>query len=189
MDPGFVDPILLVALFDFWKSEKLSLGLGLFGGARTTVVTRLQRVRSEARFLSVEAAYALQTVHYLQGEYAEALRMNEWLRARFPTNVVALYHAGMILDRLGRDEESLAAWDALQSRLLHVSPQSRGFLAECGLRRLEILRRKGRMEEAREALLRARAHVSARVAAREMEGPLARFEDIARKIRAAEADR
>jgi tetratricopeptide (TPR) repeat protein len=183
MDPSFADPTLLVALFDFWKAEKLGLGVGLFGGGRRTVVARLERVRTDARFLSVEAAYALQTVHYLQGDDERALAVNRWLLERFPTNVVALYQGGMILDRLGRAAESLAAWEALESRLLQAETPSHGFLAECLLRKSLLLQRAGRTAAAAAALERARAHAGARVGEREMEGPLVRFEDVARQIR------
>lgn len=195
IDPSFVDPVLALAVHDFWKAEKLGLGLGLFAGGRRTVVTRLERVRAEARFLSVEAGYALQTVHYRQGDLPRALDANEWLHRRFPSNPVGLYHRGLILEGIGRDHEALSAWDALLARLQGNPHRSDGFLAECQLHRAWLLARVARPDEhalraaASEALLAAARHARRRVAERELEGPLVSFADIQKAITRLERDR
>jgi tetratricopeptide (TPR) repeat protein len=188
LDPAFVDPLLATAVHDFWKAEKLGLGLGLFQGGRRSVVTRLERVRQEARFVGVEAAYALQTVHYRQGDLAKALQVNDGLRERFPDNPVGLYHRALILERLERPAESLAAWDALVARIQRFPHPSDGFLAECHLHRSRLLHRLAEGERpegapAAEAARRAaREHARRRDARRELEGPLVSFDEVRREI-------
>lgn len=188
IDPSFVDPVLALAVHDFWKAEKLGLGLGLFAGGRRTVVSRLERVRTEARFLSVEAGYALQTVHYLQGDLPRALDANEWLHRRFPSNPIGLYHRGLILEGMDRDHEALSAWNALLLRLQGSPHRSDGFLAECQLHRARLLGRvagpgDGALRAAAaEALLAAARHAAGRVAERELEGPLVSFAEIQKAI-------
>ena len=187
LDPAFVDPLLATAVHDFWKAEKLGLGLGLFQGGRRSVVTRLERVRQEARFVAVEAAYALQTVHYRQGDLVKALQVNDAIREHFPDNPVGLYHRALILERLERPAESLAAWDALVARIARFPHQSDGFLAECHLHRSRLLQRLAGVERpevpAAEAARRtAREHAVRRDARRELEGPLVTFDEVRREI-------
>lgn len=183
IDPAFVDPLLATALHDFWKAEKLGLGMGLFGGGRRTVVARLERVRDEGRLLSVEAAYALQTIHYRRGDLPSALRANDWICARFPANPVGLYHRALILEGLRRDQESMDAWDALLSRLRAFPHASRGFLAECQLHRaLHLARLRPGSPELYEARTDAARHAGLRVAERELEGTLTTFDDVRHAI-------
>jgi tetratricopeptide (TPR) repeat protein len=188
LDPAFADPQLATAVHDFWKAEKLGLGLGLFQGGRRSVVTRLERVRQEARFVAVEAAYALETVHYRQGDFAKALEVNDWLRERFPDNPVGLYHRGLIFEKLERPTESLAAWDALVARIERFPHRSDGFLAECHLHRSRLLQRLAGGERpevgsaAEVARRAAREHAVRRDAHRELEGPLVSFEEVRREI-------
>jgi tetratricopeptide (TPR) repeat protein len=184
-DPTFADPQLALALHDFWKSEKLGLGLGLFGGGRKTVVSRLQTVRREGRFLAVEAAYALATVHLLEQRYDDALRVNAELRERFPHNPVALYHGGLILEALDRRDEALGCWDGLVGRLQAQARPSDGFLAECHLHRARLHAASASSESrhlAAEAAARARDHAARRDPLRELEGPFVRFDEIRRSI-------
>jgi hypothetical protein len=188
-DPAFVDPLLPLALHDFWKSEKLGLGLGLFSGGRKTVVQRLEAVRRNGRYLQVEAAYSLQTVHLREGRYAEALDVNAGLTARFPHNPVGLYHRGLILEGLRRPREALLAWEALARRIESHALPSDGFLAECHLHRARLYRQlslsdgaASHSRDAAAALALARAHASRREAQRELEGPFERFDQIRKAI-------
>ena len=183
LDATFADPLLATALHDYWKGEKLGLARVLFGGGRQTVVSRLERVRAEARFLQVEAVYALQTVHYREGDYTRAQEANDWLFARYPKNPVCLYHRALIQERLGRVHDALATWDALRARLAGAPHRSEGFLAECELHRARLLAQAGApavaAAQARDA---ARAHASRRDHERELEGPLVSFDEVREQI-------
>jgi hypothetical protein len=157
--------------------------LGLLGGSRSRATDRLQLVWARGRYLSVEAAYGLQTMHHREGDHAAALRVNDWLHARYPRNPVCLYHRALILEALGRDGDALEVWDRLVARIVSTAAPSQGFLAECHLHRAELLARAGSPAEARRALETAAAHAARRTAAAELEGPLADFGAIQDRIR------
>jgi hypothetical protein len=178
-DPGQVDPLLGLALFDYWKAVKLPFGL--FGN-RSGAVERLLTVWSDGRFLGVDGAYALQTVLYREGDAAAAFEVNEWLYARYPTSPACLYHRALILEALQRTQDALAAWDALVAHIEASGRVSQGFLAECHLHRALLLRAGGSEAGARAALERARAHARSRVTAEEMEGPLEGSEQVLARI-------
>ena len=182
LDATFVDPLLATAVHDYWKGEKLGLARVLFGGGGQTVVSRLERVRAEARFLQIEAVYALQTIHYREGDYARAREANDWLFARFPRNPVGLYHRALIQERLGRVQDALVTWDALRARLAGAPHRSEGFLAECELHRAGLLVRAGSAAAAAQARAAARAHAARRDHERELEGPLVSFSDVRERI-------
>ena len=44
LDPRFVDPLLPLALHDYWKSRKLSFGIGLHRGLRRPALARMETV-------------------------------------------------------------------------------------------------------------------------------------------------
>jgi hypothetical protein len=153
------------------------------------VVQRLESVRRNGRYLQVEAAYSLQTVHLREGRYAEALEVNAGLTARFPDNPIGLYHRGLILEGLRLPAEALLAWEGLARRIESHSLPSEGFLAECHLHRARLHRQlalsdgaAGHARHAAAALALARAHASRRDARRELEGPFERFEQIRKAI-------
>lgn len=181
-DATFVDPLLALAVHDYWKAERLGLGLGLFSGGRKLAVERLQVVQAQGRFLRVEASYALQTILFKEGRLVPALALNDSLLARFPDNPVALYHRGLILEGLSRRDDALAVWDGLVARLHAFPHQSDGFLAECHLHRALLLEASGRPAESRTALAQAKEYVCRRDAARELEGPLVRAEKVRNSV-------
>jgi membrane protein YqaA with SNARE-associated domain len=191
-NPEWADPLLGLALHDFWKGEKLGLALGLFGGGRRSVVPRLESVWKNGRYLRVEAAYALETVHLRQGRAADALAMNDWLRERFPSNPIGLYHRGLILEALERPRAALSAWDALAVRLESRPWSPHGFLAECHLHRARLHRALAEgvggeeaaehSREAAAALAAAEEHAARRDPRRELEGPFERFDRIREQI-------
>jgi hypothetical protein len=130
----------------------------------------------------VEAAYSLQTLHYLEREPGRALEVNEWLHARFPGNPVGLYHRALILERLHRGEDALGVWDRLVERIQTSGRVSEGFLAECELQRSRGLAQAGRTPEAKLALGQASFHARRRNPSEELEGPFVPFDDIRQAI-------
>lgn len=188
LEPDFVDPLLSMALHDYWKSRRLGLGIGLFRGLRRRAVARLVTVWRQARYLSVEAAYSLSAVHQLEGRFEEALEVNDWLHERFPSNPVCLYHRARILEALRRPAEALLVWDRLVGRLLDSNRVSRGFLAECHLHRAGLLASLPAADAVRasEALRLARDHARQRDPRAEMDGPFGGFEIVREDIGALE---
>ena len=192
LDSTFADPLLALALYDYWKGRKLGLGIGLFSGGRQRAASRLEAVRATGRYVAVDATYGLQTVLLQEGDYAGALRANGWLYERYPGNPVCLYHRALILEGLGRSTEALDAWERLVERINAFRKPSHGFLAECHLHRARIHRLMERTQPGREhgpradaALVLAADHARRRDAAAEMEGPMASFEAITEAITAA----
>jgi tetratricopeptide (TPR) repeat protein len=181
LDPGFADPLLAMGLHDYWKAVKIPLGL--LGGSRGRAMERLQTVWTSGRYLTVEAAYALQTTLYREGDPVAALRVNEWLYARYPRNPVCLYHRALILEALGREAEALVIWDRLVERISASATPSHGFLAECHLHRAELLARWGSPSDARRELETASRQAALRGAAAELEGPLEDSGEIHDRIR------
>lgn len=190
MDPSFVDPGLGLALYEYWKSAKLDFGLGMLAHKRGAAIVALEDIRQHGRYLAIDATYALQTIRVHEKDYAKALEINSWLCERFPQNISTLYHRGLILEKLDRPAEALAAWDALVQRLLAFSTVSDGFLAECHLHRAQLNERLQRLaseeqtnEHVLTALQSAHTHAEQRRAAEELEGPLASFADINKAIK------
>ena len=181
-DATSVDPLLAMAVHDYWKAEHLGLGIGLFSGGRKLAVERLQIVQARGRFLRVEASYALEMIHLKEGRFASALALNDTLLAQFPDNPVALYHRALSLEGLLRRDDALDVWDRLVARLHAFPHQSDGFLAECHLRRAQLFQATGQIAESRAALARATGHICRRDAAKEMEGPLVRTESIRKSV-------
>lgn len=187
LDPDFVDPLLSMALYDYWKSRKLNLGLGFFRGLRPRAVTRLETVWQRGRYLSVEAAYGLVAVHVLEGRFERALEANDWLHERFPNSPVCLYYRALILEGLGRPAEAVLLWDRLVARLLDSGRMSHGFLAECHLHRAKLLASLSsegapRLEDASAALRLALDHARRRDPRSEMEGPFESFEAVREEL-------
>lgn len=183
LDPDFVDPLLSLGLYDYWKSRRLSLGVGLFSGQRRQGIRRLETVWARGRYLRVEAAYSLQTVYILEGDDARAFAVNTWLHERFPTNPICLYYRALLLERLRQPDEGLAAWDGVLRGIERFGRTSEGFLAECYWHRARLHEARGEPARAAEALGLARFHALRRRADLELEGPLDDFDTIDREIR------
>ncbi len=190
LDPSFVDPLLPMALHDYWKSRKLGL---FFKGRRPEAIARLETVFREGRYLSVEAAYSLSTVLQIEGAFGRALEVSDWLHERFPDNPVCLYHRARILEGRGRSAEALLVWDRLVERLFSSGRVSHGFLAECHLHRAVLLQSRavgdGRDSEAAAALLLAKEHARLRDPGTEMEGPFGGFDEVRAQIARVEGRR
>jgi len=188
-DATLVDPYLALGVYEYWKSAKLNFAGGLFADKRQQAIAALEQVRQQGRYVAVDAAYSLQTIHIHEENYAQALEINNWLLQRFPQNVSALYHRGLILEKLDRVAEALAVWENVISRIRAFMQASDGYLAECHLHRAQLSERlpaaasaRGTNENVILALQHACAHARQRVAEKELEGPLASFREIKKAI-------
>lgn len=137
-DPGFVDPGMALALYEYWKSKKLGLGLGLFSGNRKDAFALLEKVRAQGRYVALDAAFSLQDLYVHEGDYPRALELNENLYKALPKHPSVLYHRAIILENLQRPREALAAWEQLSERIQAFQRPSYGFLAECQLHRARL---------------------------------------------------
>ncbi|MCI0695065.1 CDC27 family protein [candidate division KSB1 bacterium] len=184
-DPDFVDPSMALALYEYWKSRKLGLGLGLLGDKRQSAVQTLEEVRARGRYSSVDAAYSLQDIHLHDGEYQRALEINAWLHERFPEHPSVLYHRALLLEKLQRHQEAMAAWEALSGRLEASQLPSYGYLAECHLHRAklyEITNDPTATGKIVAALKAAEANAGKHDKTVELEGPFESVEQIRRTI-------
>lgn len=188
-EAALVDPYLALGVYEYWKSAKLNFAGGLFAGKREQAIAALESVRQRGRYVAVDAAYSLQTIHIHEENYTQALEINDWLLQRFPQNVSALYHRGLILEKLDRVAEALTVWENVISRIRAFIQASDGYLAECHLHRAQLSERLpaaastgGANEHVILALQLARTHARQRVAEKELEGPLASFREINKAI-------
>lgn len=189
LEPEFVDPAMALALYEYWKSKKLGMGLSLFAGNRKTAFALLEKVRAQGRYLARHAAFALQDLYMHEGEYQRALEINEELYAALPQHASVLHHRAVIMEKLQRPQEALAAWEQLAERLEAFQKPSHGFIAECQLHRaklLEILQVSTTDETATlkisSALNLAASHIQQCDKAFEMEGPMDNFAELKKAI-------
>lgn len=188
-DPEFVDPVLALALYEYWKSAKLDLGLGIFARKRKFAIRLLEKVWAQGRYVANDAAYSLQTIHLQEGNYARALEINNWIHERYPQNPICLYHRALIFEKLNRPHDALAVWVRVIVCIQALQKASDGFLAECHWRRaqlFEIMLASGSNREVRlqidAALKQAAKHVRQRDAAVELEGPFESYGEIKKAV-------
>ena len=182
LDPGYTDALLPLGLFDYWKSRKLSLGLGLFSGQRRRGIRRLETVWAGGRHMSVDAAYSLETIYLQERDEDRALQISDWLQERFPDNPIVLYHRALLLEQLHRPQDALAAWGGVLEGLHRFGRVGDGFLAECHLHRARLHELMGEPSQARDAVALAALHADRRHAATELEGPHDDFDAIRKQI-------
>ncbi|MDZ7265796.1 MAG: hypothetical protein ONB48_00485 [candidate division KSB1 bacterium] len=188
-DAALVDPHLALGVYEYWKSANLNFAGGLFAGKREQAIAALESVRQRGRYVAIEAAYSLQTIYIHEKNYLKALEINDWLIMRFPLNISALYHRGLLLDKLDRVEDALAVWEKVIARIRAFRQASDGYLAECHWHRARLYERLPAPAPAPSAkqlvisaLQQARMHARQRVAEKELEGPLTSFREINKAI-------
>lgn len=178
-DKNFMDPGLALALYEYWKSKKLGMGIGLFSGGRKEAFRLLEKVESEAHYVRLDASFSLQDLYMHEGEYARALAINEGLYLTFPEHPSVLYHRGVLLEKVQRGEEALQVWEKLETRIRAFRKPSYAFLAECELRRVRILEKAKAGEPKIAAALEAAAlHMRQHDPALEMPGPFENFKQL-----------
>ncbi len=189
LEPDFVDPAMALALYEYWKSKKLSMGLDLFAGNRKTAFALLEKVRAQGRYLALDATFALQDLYMHEGEYQHALEINEELFAALPQHASVLHHRAVIMEKLQRPQEALAAWEQLAERLQAFQRPSHGFLAECQLHRAKLLEAMQASTADETATLKissalnlAASHIQQCDKALEMEGPMDNFAELKQAI-------
>jgi tetratricopeptide (TPR) repeat protein len=189
LDPNFVDPGMALALYEYWKSKKLGMGIGLFASNRKTAFALLEKVRAQGRYLGRDATFALQDIYMHESEYQRALEINEELYATLPQHASVLHHRAVIMEKLQRPQEALAAWERLAERLEAFQRPNHGFLAECHLHRAKLLEAlqasttdKAAMLKISSALNLAASHIQRCDKAVELEGPMDNFAELKKAI-------
>lgn len=187
-DRAFVDPDLALALYEYWKSKKLGMGMGLFSGGRKEALRMLDVVQAQARYVARDAELTLQDLYMHEGEFARALAINEKLLPQLPQNASVLYHRAVLLEKVGRETEALPVWEKLYERIQKFPRPSQSFLAECQLHRARILQKMNAASTALlEALDAAAAHMQRVDRKIEMTGPFENFDELNNSIRALNA--
>jgi tetratricopeptide (TPR) repeat protein len=113
-DPSNDDLYFGIGLFDYLadvapKRYKILRPFTIFfpKGNRERGLAELDRAMTRGRFVPTETAYALLQMYYqFEQRYPEALRMDLWLRARYPDNSLFHLYEGRIYERLGRVDEA-----------------------------------------------------------------------------------
>lgn len=189
LDPNFVDPGMALALYEYWKSKKLGMGIGLFASNRKTAFALLEKVRAQGRYLALDATFALQDLYMHESEYQRALEINEELYAARPQHASVLHHRAVIMEKLQRPQEALAAWERLAERLEASQKPSHGFIAECQLHRAKLLEMLQTSTTDKAATLKicaalniAASHIQQCDKAVEMEGPMDNFAELKKAI-------
>ncbi len=183
-DRNFFDPYLALGLYEYWKSKKLGMGMGLFAGGRKEALRMLEAAQSKARYVGRDAALTLQDLYMHEGEYARALALNETLLPELPQNASVLYHRAVLLEKVGRSEEALPVWENLHVRVQSFRRPSYAFMAECQLHRARILKSiNAEPEKIVAALDLAAADMQQCDRALEMSGPFENFDALNKAIR------
>jgi tetratricopeptide (TPR) repeat protein len=185
VQPGYVDPLFGLALYEYGKGKVLSLGLGLSANTRKEVIRNLERVRQEGRYMSINAMYALQTIYLEAGDLARAMEINDHLYQRFPHNSGCLYNRALLLEKLHCAPEAIPVWKALITRIEAFGQPSNGYLAECHYHLAEIYRSLGEPEKAWEELDLAVMYVNRYQPEREMNGPYTTVKETRKTIEQA----
>jgi len=113
-DPNNDDLYFGFGLFDYLadvvpKQYKILRPFAFFfpRGNRMRGLAELDRAMTRGRFVSTETAYSLLQIHYLfEHNYPEALRMVQWLRARYPDNSLFHLYEGRTYERMGHVAEA-----------------------------------------------------------------------------------
>ena len=183
-DREFYDPDLALGLYEYWKSKKLGMGVGLFSGSRKEALRMLEAVQAKARYVARDAELTLQDLYMHEGDFARALAINESLLPQLPLNASVLYHRAILLEKVGREPEALSVWEKLYERIQKFPRPSQSFLAECQLHRARIFQKTNAASTAIRGALDAAAthmqHVDRKI---EMTGPFENFDEMNNSIR------
>ncbi len=182
-DKDFMDPALMLGLYEYWKSKKLGMGTGLFSGSRKDALRLLEQVQAKARYVRLDAKFTLQDLYMHEGEYERALAINEELYAQLPEHPSVLQHRAVLLEKVRREEEALPVWEKLYERLSAFRRPSYAFLAECRLHRARILESM-KAEELQILAAVESAATNMRQCDRklEMSGPFENFDELSKAI-------
>lgn len=183
LDKSFMDPGLALGVYEYWKSKKLGMGIGLFAGSRKDALKLIEKVEAEARYLRLDATFTLQDFYMHEGEYERALAINEEFMQKLPEHPSVLQHRAVLLEKVHREKEALPVWEKLYERLLAFRRPSYAFLAECQLHRARILEgMKAEESQIIAAVESAAAHMRQCNRKLEMSGPFENFDDLNKAI-------
>ncbi len=183
-DREFYDPDLALGLYEYWKSKKLGMGMGLFAGSRKEALRTIEVVQAKARYVNRDAELTLQDLYMHEGDFARALLINEKLLPELPLNASVLYHRAILLEKVGRSAEALPVWEKLYERIQAFPRPSHSFLAECQLHRARILaERNVEATQIIAALDLAATHMQRCDRKIEMSGPFEDFDALNKSIR------
>ena len=182
LDSNFVDPLLGLAFFEYGQSKALGLGLDLFASKRQKAITMLKRVEKNGRYLSMNAAYALQLIYYESGEFDLALQMNNRLYQEFPTNLSSLYNRALLLEKNRHYQGAKNIWQELISRIEDFVQPSNNYQAECHYHLAAIHQILSSNKLALKELDLAERYEKLYDPDEEMDGPYVRFKEIRKGI-------
>jgi tetratricopeptide (TPR) repeat protein len=181
-DPDFVDPLFGLAIYDYGKSKVQLLGLGLFSDKTEQIIENLNTVYEKSRFLSINALFALQLVHFELGDTDKVQEINKELISLFPQHPVCHYYYALNLEEQDSLMRAKQQWLTVLNKIEDFNPSSNNYLAECNYRLAKIAYQTGHHQQARAYIQEAARHIREYREEDELNGALYTFEDIKDQI-------
>lgn len=118
IDPDYTDAYLSIGLYDYIVGTQnwlLKIVVGMLGvsGNRKRGLEELQKVVAKGKYANDDARIMLIALHQREENYAEAIRLLDDLSARYPLNYLFSLERAVLLGKMGKREESRAAFDQL----------------------------------------------------------------------------
>jgi tetratricopeptide (TPR) repeat protein len=118
IDPNYADAYLSIGLYDYIVGTQNWLLRGVLGmlrifGNRKRGLEELHKVVAKGKYASDDARIMLIALYQREDNYAEATRLLDDLAARYPMNYLFSLERAILLGKMGKREESRAAFDQL----------------------------------------------------------------------------
>ena len=183
IDPEFVDPLFGIAIYEYGKSKALGFGLDMFKSNRREAIELLEKVKDQGKYVPSNAAYAQMMIYLDEKKYQRALDVSDQLYAKYANNPSCLYSRALILEQLGRGDETVEIWQKLIGRIEAFPKQSNGFLAECHYRLGKLYWQQGRKADALAQIKLAQEFAKKYKSKEELETVLVKFKDVKKAIK------
>lgn len=184
-DPDFVDPLFGLAIYDYGKSKVQLLGLDLFSDKTEQIIEDLNTVYEKSRFLSINALFALQLIHFELGDIDKVQEINQQLLSLFPQHPICHYYYALTLEEEDSLMKAKQQWLIVLNKIENFNPSSNNYLAECNYRLAKIAYQAGHEQQARAYIQEAARHIREYREQEELNGALYTFEDIKDQINEA----
>ena len=114
-DPGYVDPLLGIGGYNYWRSvytRKYSF-LPFFPDKRQIGIEMLEDVRKRGSFAKELGQGSLAWIYFNEGDFGKAYKYNEELFKKYPGNVIIRTLKGLLLTQLKRYAEAQEQFAAI----------------------------------------------------------------------------
>ena len=177
-DTCLYDAYCWIGSYHYWRAVKTKISGFIFRNSKEKGIEEIQWAIQKSPFIAVDGKYNLVAIYYHKGDYEQALKTNQELFERYPTNPSCLYMRTRIYEELENWRMAREAALSLLNHLQRSEYQSAGYRIEC-LYRLSLYEyRLDHSGKSYDYLKQAYQLLKKRDESRELEGPLETFEDI-----------